>query len=101
MEREDLLRDRLVLREHQAVSPGARVVLADQLHETGDLEVRGVVVGKGLGQVEHEIAFHARQRQQALRRPVELVHRALVTLLGEDFADLLFDFLLVQCPDDR
>ena len=101
VEREDLLRDRLVLRQHQAVRARAGVVLADQLEEAGDLEVGGVVVGKRLGQVEHQVAFDPRQRQQALRRAVELVHHRLVTELGQRLGDLLLDFLLVERAGDR
>ena len=96
VEGEDLLRDRLVLRQHQAVGAGAGVPLADQLEEAGDLEVGGVVVGKRLGEVEDQIALHPRQRQQALLRAVELVHHRLVSELGQRLGDFLLDFFLVE-----
>src|ERR1051325_3615185 len=43
VEREDLLRNRLVLREHQAVRARACVLLANELEIAGDFEVGGVV----------------------------------------------------------
>ena len=56
--------------------PEPRVALADQFEKAGDLEVRGVVAGKRLGEVEDQIALDARQRQQALGRAVQFVlHR--------------------------
>jgi hypothetical protein len=101
MKLEDLLREGFVLRHHQAVRARSGVILANEFEKAGDLEVGRVVAGKRLGQVEHQVAFHPRQRQQALRRPVELVHRRLVTKLGEGVGDLFFHFLLVQRAGDR
>ena len=96
VKREDLLRDRLVLRQHQAVGAGAGVFLAEQLQERRDLEIGGVVVGERLGEVEHEIAVDAGQAEQALLGAIELVHHRLVAELGERLGDLLLDLFLVE-----
>ena len=101
MEREDLLRNRLVLRQHQAVGARTGVPFPDQIEERRDLEVRGVVIGKRLGQVENQIAVEARQCQQALGVAVQLVEHRVVTQLAEDFGDFVLYFLLIERPDDR
>src|SRR5437867_13224397 len=54
MKREDLLRDRLVLREHQAVRARAGVLPSQELQKGRDLEIRGVIVGERLAEIEHE-----------------------------------------------
>ena len=60
---EDLLRDGLVLRHHQAVGARSRVSLANQLEKSRNLEIGRIIAGKRLGEIEHQVAFHPRQRQ--------------------------------------
>ena len=55
----------------QAVRSRAGEALVEQLEVGGDAVVGGVVAGERLGQVEHQIAVHARQRVEALDRSVE------------------------------
>ena len=71
VEREDLLRDALVLREHQAVAAGAGKRLADELEIRGDVVVGGVVAAERLAEIEDDVAIElrrARAGSSAIRR---------------------------------
>src|SRR5262245_44153737 len=101
MECEDFLRNRLVLREHQAVSTRTCVFLPNQLEIRGNLEVGGVVAVERLAQVEYHVAVHARQSEEALHGSIDFVEDRLVTELGERLRDFLFDLFLVEGADNR
>ena len=101
VELEDLLRDRLVLRVHQPVRAGAGEAFPDQLEVGGDAEIREVVAGERLGEVEHEVAVHPREGVEALDRSVEAVQGRVVSELAERFDDLVLDFSLVERPRQR
>ena len=60
-----------------------------------------VVAGERLGEVEDEIAIHARQRVQPLGRPVEDVEGRLVPELDERLGDFVLDFFLVERARQR
>src|SRR4029453_3518284 len=77
MECKDFLRNRLVLREHEAVSAGTCVLLANQFEIRGNLEIGGVVAVERLAQVEHHIAVNTRESQEALQGPVDFVEDRL------------------------
>ena len=57
----------------QAVRSRAGEALVDELEVGGDAVVGGVVAGERLGEVEDQIAVHARDRVEALDRSVEAV----------------------------
>ena len=69
VEGEDLLGERLVLREVERVGAAAGVRLAEQVEVRGDVHVHRVVAGVGLGQVEEEVGVRARERDERLVRP--------------------------------
>ena len=101
MEFENLFRDRLVLRVQETVRACAGEPLSDQFEIRRDCRVSGVVASERFGKVEDEIAFHARERVQALRRSVQTMQRRGVPQLDQRIAHFVFDFLLVERAGQR
>ena len=64
VEGEDLLGDRLVLREVEPVRAGAGVGDPEEIEVGGDVDVLGVVARVGLGEVENQVEIGARERLQ-------------------------------------
>ena len=60
MEREQLLRERLVLAEHERVRPGARVGHLHELEQRGDVRLVRAVGEEGLAQVEDDVRLERR-----------------------------------------
>ena len=98
---ENLLGDGLVLRVEQAVRSRAGEPLVDQLEIRRDAGVGAVVAGERLGEIEDEIAVHARDRMEALDRSVEAVQGGGVAKLAERVGDFVLDFFLVERARQR
>src|SRR5205085_9499713 len=92
---QDLLGDGLVLRVQEPVRSRSGEALVDQLEIRADRGVGAVVAGEGLGEIEDQIAVHARERMQALDRSVETVQGRGVAKLAERVGDFVLDFFLV------
>src|SRR6185436_13381367 len=71
VEREDLLGERLVLRQVETVRAGAGELAAEQLEKGGDVRVVAVLARKRLDQVEDQVGLRLRELDQALRGAVE------------------------------
>ena len=69
VEGEDLLGERLVLRQVERVGPGARVGASEQVEVRGDVHVLGVVAGVGLGQVEEQVGIGRASAMSDWSRP--------------------------------
>ena len=101
VELENLLGDGLVLGVEEPMRSGAGDALVDELEVGGDGVVGGVVTGERFGEVENEIAFHARERMQRLGRAIEAMERGLVSQLAQRVGDFVLDFFLVERARQR
>ena len=89
VEREDLLGQRLVLREVQAVRAGAGVAPPEQLQERRHVRVVAVVPRERLDQVEDQVGLGLGDLDQARRRAVEAQEHGVVAVLLERLVDFL------------
>jgi hypothetical protein len=69
VEGEDLLGERLVLREVEAARPGAVYFLCSRVEVGGEVDVLGVVAGPRLGEVEDQVALEIGQGLERLGVP--------------------------------
>src|SRR4029453_10040560 len=98
VEREEALRDRLVLREQESRWSRPRVGKVEEIEVGGDVQILRVVAPVGLGEVENGVGFDARERLRAARASVEAVLDHRVAPLDERVRDLLAVALLPSLP---
>src|SRR6185436_10260689 len=98
VEREEALRDRLVLREEESRRSRSRVRKVEEIEVGGDVQILRVVAPVGLGEVEDEVGLDARERLQAAPASVEAVLDHRVAPLDERVRDLLAVALLPSLP---
>ena len=101
MELEDLLRERLVLREVQGVRAGARVRPAEQIEKRRDVHVARVVARVRLGEVEREVRAVAHDRNERRVGAVENLIERVVPELSERVENLLTIEFRVPAPRTR